>query len=192
MNDHDGLGAGADPPLEVLRVERQRRVHLGDHGHRPAHDHRTWAGQKGERGQDHLIARSRLQGGQPHDQGRRAGGHPEGVAGAHPPGEVLLERPDLAQNPRPVVAEGALGPQHLGGGLDFLLAEDPRPGPRRGKGFGPGRPAAVNRHLGAVGVAGRPLAWGMRIHVLHLLAPTRPPDGASLQWFTNAVEPEDP
>ncbi len=96
VHGHDGLGAGRDLVLHILRIEVQGAIHLGQHRHSPGVDDGRDAGDKGKAGHDDLVAGPDPQ---PH-QGRQegCGARVDGQRVAHlrAAGHLLLELEDLA------------------------------------------------------------------------------------------------
>ena len=165
-------------------VEAQRLVDLRDHGDGSSRDNRRCSGNVGVPGEDHLVAGACTGSGEgAHERaGARVDHH--GVLDAEKFRGLFVELVDLTVVG---VAEELLAAEHLGDGVDLLVADDARTRDSVGQGGLYGEGSSVYRELAGVlhyavllwggyplaaiiCLAGRPIpVWGAS------LFPTRPP-----------------
>ncbi len=105
----------ADSTLMQWSVE----VDVGEAGDGARLHHRETGGDEGVAGDDDFVARPDAQGAHGHVQGRRSGGHADGVLAALPGGVLLLELHAFAAGP----VVDLSGAQDCLDGLDGLLVK---------------------------------------------------------------------
>ena len=95
VDRHDYLGPRRDLRLDVLGIDIEGLVDLGEHRQRARKDDGIIAGVPGPGGQDYFVARPDPQGGHSGEQRRGPRGHAEGVFHANMGRVLFLELEDL-------------------------------------------------------------------------------------------------
>ena len=95
MHRHDGLRLPRYLALQIIGIQVERFVNLGEHGKGAGQHDGVKAGQPGPGGQDDFVAGTNLQRGQGCGQGGRPGGDRQGEPDLHTRSQFLLEAKHL-------------------------------------------------------------------------------------------------